>query len=106
MTLEQLDSNSFEEKIYDDCESCLVIFSRKSCHVCKSVMPVLEDFAPKYQGKIGFYQVDVEDQKALFKRFSLKSVPQVLFFKEGEYQGKLSGAFEDDQLEEQIAAII
>ncbi|MEL1135635.1 thioredoxin family protein [Desulfitobacterium sp. THU1] len=106
MSLEQLNPTRFEEIIYDNGDPCLVIFSRKTCHVCKEVVPVLEDLQPKYEGKFGFYYVDVEDEKALFQRFSLKGVPQILFFNEGEYQGKMAGLVEDDKVEEKISEVL
>ena len=106
MSLQQLNSNRFEEIIYDNCEPCLVIFSKKECHVCKEVVPMLEELQPQYEGKFGFYYVDVEEDKNLFQRFSLKGVPQVLFFKEGEYQGKLAGKVEEEAIEEKIAEVL
>ncbi len=106
MSLQQLDPNSFEEIIYDNGEPCLVIFSRTSCHVCKEVVPVLEELAPKFVGKFGFYYVDIEENTALFQRFSLKGVPQILFFNDGEYLGKMAGKVEDEQIEEKIAEVI
>lgn len=105
MSLEQLNANKFEEIIYDNLESCLVIFSRKDCHVCKEVVPVLEELQPQYRDKVGFYYVDVEEDKNLFQRFSLKGVPQILFFKEGEYQAKLAGAVDDDKVIDKIEEV-
>ena len=104
--LQKLNASQFEEIIYTDGNPSLVIFSRKSCHVCKEVMPVLEDLQSKYEGKFGFYYVDVEENKAVFQRFSLKGVPQILFFNFGEYQGKLSGKVEDEQIEEKISQVL
>lgn len=106
MSLPQLNSSRFEEIIYDNCEPCLVIFSRKACHVCKEVVPMLEELQPQYKGKFGFYYVDVEEDKNLFQRFSLKGVPQILFFNEGEYQGKLAGNVEEEKIEDKIAEIL
>jgi thioredoxin 1 len=106
MSLQQLNSDSFEEIIYDNCEPCLVIFSRKSCHVCKEVVPMLEELKSQYEGKFGFYYVDVEEDKNLYQRFTLKGVPQILFFNDGEYQGKLAGEVEDEQVEEKIAEVL
>lgn len=106
MSLPQLNSKSFEELIYDEGQACLVVFSRKTCHVCKEVVPVIEELAPNYEGKFGFYHVDVEEDKALYQSFSLKGVPQILFFKDGEYQGKLTGQVEEEQIEEKIADTI
>ncbi|WP_434510004.1 thioredoxin family protein [Desulfitobacterium sp. AusDCA] len=106
MSLQPLNSNSFEEVIYDYGEPCLVIFSRKTCHVCEGVVPILEEMQPKYGGKFGFYYVDVEEQKPLFQRFSLKGVPQILFFKDGEYQGKLAGAVDEEKVSDKIMEVL
>lgn len=102
MSLPRLNANSFEEKIYDIGETCLVVFSRKSCHVCKEVVPLVEELYPKYQNKFGFYYVDVEEDKSLYQSLSLKGVPQILFFKDGEFQGKLAGQVEEEEIEEKI----
>lgn len=102
MSLAKLNSNNFEEKIYDIGEACLVVFSRKSCHVCKEVVPLVEELHLKYQGKFRFYYVDVEEDKALYQSLSLKGVPQILFFKDGEFQGKLAGQVEEEEIEEKI----
>lgn len=105
MSLQHLDSSNFDEIIYDNAEPSLVIFSRESCHVCQGVVPILEDLQSKYNGKYNFYYVDVEEQKNLVQRFSLKGVPQIIFFKDGEFQGKLAGNIGDEQVEEKIAKV-
>lgn len=106
MSLQKLNSSSFDEIVYEYEEACLVFFSRKSCHVCQEVGPVLEELEPKYEGKFGFYYVDVEEEKSLFQKFSLKGVPQILFFNAGNYQQKLVGKVEDEQVEEKIEEVI
>lgn len=106
MSLQQLDANSFEEVIYDNGEPCLVVFSRKNCHVCKEVVPMLEELKPNYEGKFGFYRVDVEEDKNLMQRFSLRGVPSIFFFNDGELQGKIAGNVEDEQVEEKIAEVL
>lgn len=106
MQLIQLNAISFEKVIYDDYEPCVVIFSRKSCHVCQEVVPMMEEMSEKYEGKCGFYHVDVEEDKDLFQRFSLKGVPQILLFNEGEYQGKAAGLVEEEVLAEKIEKML
>ncbi len=106
MPLEQLNANSFEKIIYDNEDSCLVIFSRKDCHVCKDVVPILEELQPQYQDRFGFYYVDVEEEKNLSQRFSLKGVPQILFFRDGEYQAKLAGAVDEDKVIDKIEEVL
>lgn len=105
MSLTRLNAQSFAEKVYDLGEACLVIVSRKTCHVCQEVVPVLEDLAANCRHKLGFYYVDVEEERDLYQSFSLKGVPQILFFKDGEYLGKLTGAVDEEQVQEKIAEL-
>jgi thioredoxin 1 len=105
MSLQHLDSNEFDRTIYDNGETCLVVFSRQNCHVCKEVVPMLEELAPQYEGKFGFYYVDVEIDTNLTQRFPLKGIPSILFFKDGTPRGKLAGLVETEQVEEKIAEV-
>ncbi len=105
MSLQYLDSYYFDEVIYDNAESSLVLFSRASCSICKGLVLILEDLQSKYSDKYNFYIVDAEKQENLFQRFSLQGVPQILFFKEGVYRGKLAGHVLDNQVEEKISEV-
>jgi thioredoxin 1 len=106
MELVKLDPITFEEVIYDNCENCLVAFSRKGCPICMEVMPLLEGMSEKYLGKFGFYSVDVEEEMDLYNRFPLRGVPSIMFFEDGSYKGKLAGKIKEEQIEEKIAAML
>ena len=105
--METLNAVEFQEKVYDEGETCLVLFSRRDCHVCQEVHPMLEDIASDYGDEgFGFYHVDVDDQKDLFQRMALKGVPQVLFFRDGEMVGRLSGKQDEEAYIEKIDGIL
>ena len=106
--MKKLDSAAFEEVVYDDAEPCLVMFSRPTCHVCQEVHPKIEELAAdsQYEGKFSFYEVDVLEEPSMVSRFSLKGVPQVLFFNDGEFLGKLAGDHPIEEYEEKIEGII
>jgi thioredoxin 1 len=106
MGIAKVDSNGFDEAVYDNFETCLVAFTKKECHVCKDVFPRVEEIHGQFEGKMSFYSVDVEDEKDLYKRFSLKGVPQLLFFKDGEFEGKLAGDVDEDDIQEKIEELI
>ena len=68
---------------------------------------IIEEIEEEYAGKdFGFYHVDIEAEKDLFNRFSLKGVPQVLFFNEGEFLGKFAGKKEEEEYIAKIEEII
>ncbi len=104
-TLKKLEAEEFDKIVYEKAEPCLVVFMRKTCHVCENVVPVLEEMEEGQKGTCSFYAVDVEEQKQLFNRFSFKSIPQILFFKDGEYCSKLAGLVEEEAVEERISEV-
>ncbi len=103
--LKKLDSDEFEKIVYEKETPCLVVFMRKTCHVCEEVVPVLEEMEDSQKDKCSFYAVDAEEQKNLFNRFSLKSIPQILFFNKGDYSAKLAGQVEEEAIEAKIAEV-
>ncbi|MDR1603250.1 MAG: thioredoxin family protein [Gracilibacteraceae bacterium] len=105
MAITKLDTASFERCVSDGQGKCLVVFSRPNCHVCAEVVPMLEELAPEYAAECAFYYVDVEEQASLFKTFPLKGVPSLMFFQNGDYEGKLAGLVTEEQVREKIASI-
>ena len=95
--MKKLNSAAFHEYVENDGETCLVIFSRKSCQVCQGVHAVLDDLEQDYKGKIPFYEVDVEEESGLFEKMMMKGVPQVVIFDNGEVVEKLAGSHEEDE---------
>jgi thioredoxin 1 len=105
MALQRIYGHEFDRIIYDLETPAVIIFTRKTCHVCNEVKPVLEELDVRYPD-VSFYYADVEEDAALFQRFSLKGVPQILFFAQGGVKGKLAGEIEDEQIEEKLELII
>lgn len=105
--MEKLNAVEFQEKVFDDGEACLVLFSRKDCPVCQEVHPMLEELASEYEDcDFGFYNVDVDEQKALFQQMALKGVPQVLFFRDGEQVARIAGKQDEEKYIEALDEIL
>ena len=105
MELPRIYGNDFDKIVYDDETPCVVIFSRKTCHVCNDIKPILAELGQEYKS-VSFYYADVEEDANLFKRFSFKGVPQILFFYEGCIQAKLAGEVDEDDIEECLELIL
>jgi len=103
--VEKLSQAEFDENVIEEEQHCIVLFSRKDCHVCQAVHPMLEDLESDY-GSIPFYQVDVEEEPALFQKYGGKGVPQVISFQGGEIVKRLAGPHDEDDYIEQIEDIL
>lgn len=105
MSLTNLTKDNFDDIIYDEAENSVVIFSTKTCAICKMVKPILAKLSDKYAREYKFYQVDAEENMNLFNRFSLSGVPQILFFEDGELKGKLSGKITAQTVEQKLQTL-
>lgn len=95
----------FDEIIYDDESTALVLFHRQGCHVCEAITPILTELEDEYEGQVEFLSVDVEDN-GVFSRFGIMGVPQVLLFKEGSLRKRLSGFKRLDEFQDAIESVI
>lgn len=84
----------------------VVDFSATWCGPCKKVAPIVEELANDYSGKAAIGKVDVDDSPDLTERYGIRSVPTILFFKNGELQtDKVVGAIDKQSLDTKIKAL-
>lgn len=86
---------AFEELVEEEGQHCLVLFTRTSCPVCQSVHATLEALKDEFLAA-PFYEVDVEQQPSLLRKYHLKGVPQTLFFADGSVRAHITGAASED----------
>jgi thioredoxin 1 len=76
------------------------------CGPCRMVAPIIEELAKQYDGKIVVGKCDVEDNEDLAAEFSIRNIPTILFFKNGEVVDKLIGAQSKAKFEEKFEAML
>ena len=64
-------------------EAAVVDFNATWCGPCKMMAPVLEELSEEYEGKVSFYAVDVDQNPDLAQKFSVMSIPDLVFLKKG-----------------------
>ena len=61
------------------------------CGPCKLVAPLIDRLADEYSDKAKVFKLDIDANKPIPKRFGLKSIPAVMYFKQGELVETLVG---------------
>lgn len=61
------------------------------CGPCKLVAPLMDQLASEYDDRVKVFKLDLDSNKLVAKRFAIKSIPAVLFFKGGELMETLIG---------------
>jgi thioredoxin 1 len=61
------------------------------CGPCKLVAPLMDRLAQEYGDRAKVFKLDLDTNKSVAKRFGIKSIPAVMFFKEGQLVETLIG---------------
>ena len=72
------------------------------CGPCKMLGPIIEKLAGKLQGEVVFAKLDVESSPKTASKYGIRSIPNMLVFKNGQKVGDIVGAMPEDKLLERI----
>jgi len=104
MALEFTDSN-LKEYVAGD-KLVVVDFWAEWCGPCRMITPIIDELAAEYDGKAAIGKMNVDDNAEMPKAFGIRSIPTILFFKDGELVDKHVGIIQKSALEEKINALM
>jgi thioredoxin 1 len=84
----------------------MVDFWAPWCRPCVALAPVLEELARASQGSVTLAKVNVDEEPTLAARHGIRSIPTVLFVKDGKVTDQVVGAVPKAQIEAKLAAVV
>lgn len=105
MALEITDAN-FEELVLKSDKPVLVDFWAEWCGPCRMIGPVVEELSHDYAEKAVIGKVNVDENPGVSAQFGIRSIPTILFIKNGEIVDKNVGAAPKSQLASKLDAIL
>jgi len=83
----------------------MVDFWASWCGPCRAIAPVLEELAKSSKGSVTLAKVNVDEQPGLAARYGIRSIPTVLFVKDGKVVDQVIGAVPRAQVQAKITQL-
>ncbi len=93
---------TFQQEVEQHEGLVVVDFWATWCGPCHMVAPIMEQLAGQYHGKVKVLKVDVDANQRTAMRFNVRSIPSILFFKDGRHVDTLVGAYPKPAFEQKI----
>jgi len=97
---------NFESEVLKSDMPVIVDFFAEWCGPCKMMGPIFEEVGGKYEGKVVFAKLNVDEARVTAAKYGVMSIPTILTFKAGEVVETLVGLQDEDSLVAKAEALL
>lgn len=97
---------NFEEEVINSSIPVLVDFWAEWCAPCKMIAPTVDEIAHEFDGKLKVGKVDVDSNPKISSKYQIRSIPSIVFFKDGKVTDQIVGAVPKVKIMSKIETIL
>ncbi|MGL4665126.1 MAG: thioredoxin [Clostridium butyricum] len=96
-----INEENFVHEVLKSSGLVIVDFSAKWCGPCKMLSPVLEKISNENKD-VRIVKIDVDESPKVVKRYGIRSIPMLIFFKNGRAVDEIVGFVPKERINEAI----
>jgi thioredoxin 1 len=100
----ELNNSNFDATIAEGVS--VVDFWAPWCGPCRMIAPIIEELAAEYEGKANICKVNTDEEQEIAVKYGIRSIPTVLFFKDGQIADQMIGAAGKQFFNEKLDALL
>lgn len=97
---------AFEQEVLNADQPVLVDFWAEWCGPCKMIAPILEELAEEYGERLKICKIDVDSHAETAKKYSVRGIPTLIIYKDGNAEATKVGALSKSQLKDFIESAL
>ena len=95
----KFNESNFDAEVLQSDIPVFVDFYADWCGPCKMMSPVIDKLAEEFAGRIKVGKVNVDENGDLAVKYGIMSIPNMVFFKNGEVVDRIVGAIPKPQMQ-------
>jgi len=99
-------TSDFEQQVLKSEVPVVVDFWAPWCGPCKTVAPHLDAIATDYDGRVKVVKVNIDDEREVAEKYDIRSIPTLLFFKDGKVVDQVVGAVPKSNIAAKLETIL
>lgn len=102
----EIDDSIFDAEVLESDKPVLIDFWAPWCGPCIAISPMVEQLAGEFGDKVKFVKCNVDDNPSSPGKYGIRSIPTLMFFKDGNVVDQVIGIVAKSKLEEVINKIL